>query len=327
MILFDETENKYYEFMACLLADRGRCKKQDIAERLYKDLPGEPDFEVTEALFAAEEGESLILTYDGGQIKAVLEEEFPVRLSLIEKQAAKTLVSDSYIQHFLTRDTVDKLKSATEGIVKEWDPADITIKNLFSNGASADGRCFENYISMIARAIRDKKAILYDNIRPGRVEIFSAKAFPVKIEFSIVNDKFRICAYEPVERRFIKMNLDTMQNLKVTEEAAGIDLHEEYKEFLKINTKRVVLDVEPVDHVIERCFRVFSYYDRKARYDKEKNRYRLEISYLKADEKEVIKNILSMGPYVIVMEPRAIQKEVYRRIAKADRLYGQNLDP
>ena len=128
------------------------------------------------------------------------------------------------------------------------------------------------------------------------MEIFSAKAFPVKIEFSIVNDKFRICAYEPVERRFIKMNLDTMQNLEVTEETADIE-------------------------------RVFSYYDRKARYDKEKNKYRLEISYLKADEKEVIKNILSMGPYVIVMEPRVIQKEVYGRIAEANKLYGANQAP
>ena len=327
MILFDETENKYYEFMARMLAGGGRCKKQDIVERLYKELPGEPDFEVTEALFAADEGEGLIFTYDGGQIKAVVEEDFPIRLSLIEKQAAKTLVSNPYIQHFLTRATVDKLKKATEGIVKEWDPADITIKNLFSRGASGDGRSFENYISMIARAIKDRKAIRYDNIRPGRVEIFSAKAFPVKIEFSIVNDKFRICAYEPVERRFIKMNLDTMQNLEVTEETADIELREEYKEFLKINTKKVVLDVEPVDHVIERCFRVFSYYDRKARYDKEKNKYRLEISYLKADEKEVIKNILSMGPYVIVMEPRVIQKEVYGRIAEANKLYGANQAP
>ena len=115
------------------------------------------------------------------------------------------------------------------------------------------------------------------------------------------------------------MNLDTMQNLEVTEETADIELREEYKEFLKINTKKVVLDVEPVDHVIERCFRVFSYYDR--------NKYRLEISYLKADEKEVIKNILSMGPYVIVMEPRVIQKEVYGRIAEANKLYGANQAP
>lgn len=50
--------------------------------------------------------------------------------------------------------------------------------------------------------------------------------------------------------------------------------------------------------------------------------YRLEISYLKADENEVIKNILSMGSHVVVMEPRTIQKEVYRRILAASKLYS-----
>lgn len=46
------------------------------------------------------------------------------------------------------------------------------------------------------------------------------------------------------------------------------------------------------------------------------------ISYLKADENEVIKNILSMGSHVVVMEPRTIQKEVYRRILAASKLYS-----
>ena len=166
------------------------------------------------------------------------------------------------------------------------------------------------------------KNVQSGNVRPGRVEKKGALAFPVRIEYSVVNDRFRINAYEPVEMRFIKMNLDTMVNIEVSDEVTDVDLETEYAEFIKLNTKKVVLDVEPVDHIIERCFRVFSYYDRKARYDKEEHVYRLEISYLKADENEVIKNILSMGSHVVVMEPRTIQKEVYRRILAASKLYS-----
>ena len=55
---------------------------------------------------------------------------------------------------------------------------------------------------------------------------------------------------------------------------------------------------------------------------KAENKYRLEISYFRADENEIIKNILSLGSYVVVLEPRTIQKEVYRRIKTASKLYG-----
>ena len=81
------------------------------------------------------------------------------------------------------------------------------------------------------------------------------------------------------------------------------------------------MDVEPVGHVIERCFRICSFYDRMARYDRENKKYTLEISYLKSDEAEVIRDILSLGGYVVVTEPRRIQKEVYKRIVQARERY------
>ena len=141
------------------------------------------------------------------------------------------------------------------------------------------------------------------------------------IEFSLVNDCFRICGYYEDEDRFIKMNLDSMHNIEMTEKTADFDLLEAYSSFIRRETKTVALDVEPIEHVIDRCFRVFSCYDRKARYNKAEKKYRLEISYFRPDENEIIKNILSLGSYVVVMEPRAIQKKVYKRIQAANELY------
>lgn len=136
-----------------------------------------------------------------------------------------------------------------------------------------------------------------------------------------MNDRFRICAYESSQNRFLKMNLDTMENIKLSREVYEEDLEEMYQAFLKSNTRILKLDIEPVDHVIERCFRIFSYYDRKTRYDKQDNKYRLEISYLKFDEKEIIKDILSLGGYATVIEPKHLQKEIYRRVLAASKLY------
>ena len=91
---------------------------------------------------------------------------------------------------------------------------------------------------------------------------------------------------------------------------------------MRNNSKTVVLEVDLVQHVIERCFRLFSFYDRKAVYDSDKEKYRLELSYYRFDESEVLRDIMSLGSNVIVIEPRGIQIKIYNRIVAARKRYS-----
>lgn len=323
MNLFDETENKYYEFISYLLQNNRKYSKGEVNSLIEQLLTGEADFNVTDAIFSTKEGEELVFTYSDGQYEAAISAHFPIRMGMIEQQAAKSLLENEYITHFLAEETIDKLKTNTENILMDWSTKDIQVKNVFSGGVTESGKNFGPIISLIAKAIKEHKAIIYDNVREGIFEYRNVSIFPVKIEFSIMNDRFRICAYESSQNRFLKMNLDTMDNIKLSNEVYKEDLEAMYQAFLKSNTRTVKLDVEPVDHVIERCFRIFSYYDRKARYDKQENKYRLEISYLKYDETEIIKDILSLGGYATVIEPKNLQKEVYRRVLAASKLYEE----
>lgn len=321
MNLFDETENKYFEFISYLLQNNRKYSKEEINLLIGQLLTGESDFDVIDAIFSTKEGEELVFTYSGEIYEPAIMTNFPIRMGLIEQQAAKSLIENEYITHFLSEETIEKLKECTSCIEEEWTTKDIQVKNVFSGGATETEKDFGQVISVIAKAIKEHKAIKYDNVREGVFEYRNVSVFPVKIEFSITNDRFRICAYEAEQDRFLKMNLDTMENIELSEKVYDGNLEEIYKTFLKSNTRTVKLDVEPVDHVIERCFRIFSYYDRKARYDGQENKYRLEIAYLKYDETEIIKDILSLGGYVTVIEPKNLQKEVYRRALAACKLY------
>ena len=69
--------------------------------------------------------------------------------------------------------------------------------------------------------------------------------------------------------------------------------------------------------MIERCFRLFSFYERKAVYDREADRYSLEITYHSYDEAELIRDILSLGSSVVVMKPAGIRRKVFERIKEA----------
>lgn len=320
MKLFNESENKYYELLSYLVNGKGAYSDKEIIDYLDKSLGDSRDFDIEDLLFDHNPDNATILTYEDGEYFPVLADSLPIRPNRMDLQAVKSLINMPFSSMFLAEETQNKLKAVESEISLEWSVLDITVKNQFQNNEYAEPSIFFNVLKTILRAIQEHKCIHYDNILPGRYDYRDEIVYPVKVEYSFINDMFRICAYNEDEDRFIKMNLSTMKNVRLGKNKMD-SLDAEYKEYLDINTKKVVLDVEPVGHVIERCFRIFSYYDRLARYDKENDKYTLEIKYLKADEAEVIRDILSLGGYVVVTEPRRIQKEVYKRIMQANENY------
>ena len=115
----------------------------------------------------------------------------------------------------------------------------IRVVDLFA-GIGGFHLAFQKYGAKVIYASEwDEKAssIYYDNLKPGQYEYKNGKVFPVKIEYSVLNDRYRICGYEPSGKRFIKMNLYTMRNIRKGEEVFE-GLTETYGEFLKQNTRK-----------------------------------------------------------------------------------------
>ena len=316
MKLFHETENKYYELLSYLVNGAKEYSDKDIIHFLKQYITEGHDYEVEDVLFDHHIENASVLMYEDGRYRPVVRAPLPVRCSVIEQQAFLSLGKTSFSKQFLPSETIKKISNIADNVPIEWTLDDITIKNQYEGGISKTQKNYAEALKTIIRAIQQNKAIIYDNIVPGKFEFHDAEVFPTKVEYSFINDLFRICGYDQDADRFIKMNLISMSNIRLSEKTIA-NLEEEYKEYLAINTKKVILDVEPIDHVVERCFRIFSYYERLARFDKDHHKYTLEISYLKADEPEVIRDILSLGGYVVVTEPRRLQKEVYKRIVQA----------
>ena len=320
MNLFHESENKYYELLSYMINSNDDYSSKDISDFIDKYLIGEKDFDVIDELFESNEDGETVFSYSEGKYYPVINKHFPIRLNEIEAVSLKSMTYDRYARHFLSKSTINKLQQITSSIPQLWNANDIQIKNQYHFGDAEIDTAYDERITTIVKAINEHKGIVYDNISPGKYEYIDVTSFPINIEYSFLNDGFRVCVYNREENRFIKLNLSTIKNIKLSHETIE-DLSKEYQDFLEMNTKKIELDVEPVDHVIERCFRIFSFYDREAKYDKEDNKYKLTISYLKQEENEVIRDILSLGSYVVVMSPKRIQKEVYKRIVAAKNNY------
>lgn len=321
MNLFDETENKYYEFLSYLLTKEDSISKEELKAYYTKWMDGEIDFAVMESLFPNKKGEELIFECVENGFVPAYKGAFPIRNNTIETEAVHTLANHRYAKFFLKKSAIAKLNAQYDKKDVFWDEKKICIKNQYEGGLDEKDESYAYCIATIAKAIRNRQAILFDNIKEGEFSYKNLIAFPIKIEYSIVNDQFRIYIYQTKKRKFLKVNLATMKNIKITDIVTELDLFAKFRNFLKKYECSFKLDVEPTDHVIERCFRLFSYYERIARYDKEENKYVLEITYLKFDENEIIRDILSLGASVMVIEPKHLQKKVYERILAARKLY------
>lgn len=320
MKLFHEVENKYYELLTYLVNTRKSFSSQELDGLVLSFFEGEIDYEVWEILFSKNEGEELIYRYNNNQYQSLIEKEIPIRNTLIENQAAKNLLQNKYMKCFLQMETINKLNVVLENTVEGWDESDVKIKRRnCPKQTLSDSECVDN-IKIIRKAIAEERGIVYTNILQDGTIYKNACIFPVKAEYSYQNDLFRVSAYEPKEDRFIRIDISTMSEVAVIEKCM-YGLSQKYNDFLAKNMKCVVLDVEPVNYIVERCFRLFSCYARKAKFNVDDNKYQLEIEYLRFDEGEIIRNILSFGESVIVKSPEDVRRSVYERVLKAYEIY------
>lgn len=320
MKLFHEAESKYYELLTYLVNSRKSFTSQELNELALEYCEGEIDYEVWDVLFSKKDGEEVLFKYNNNAYHTIIENEFPVRSTLVEKQAAKNLIQNEYVGCFIKEETISKLIDKLEDVETIWSESVVNVKRKNITNDISDRSRLYTVIKTVMIAIKQEKAIIYSNKLLDGTVFRNVSVFPVKIEYSLQNNMLRVSAYEPVEKRFIRMDLSTMEDVSVSDKIIrGLAL--KYKDFLENNMKTVVLDVEPVSYIVERCFRLFSYYDRKAKYNVDDNKYQLEIKYLKFDEGEIIRNILSFGDSIVVTSPEETRSIVYERIKKACEVY------
>lgn len=321
MEIFSEFESCYYEVLTKMLYKPPMT--EDEARKFIKeniDMDVEADFKVLNQLLSKEEFESYVFSYDEDK-KTFLPNiniEMPIILNKIEIDAFKNLIDMDIVDGFLDRHTLSKLKSKLENEEKGWSIDNIKYKRQYSDGDKNNIEDINKKLKILLKSIKQKCAVICDNTASSGKEYKQQIIYPLKIEYSTINDKYRLYCFKKNEdgNEYIKMNLSRMKNLEILEDKT----REKDEKFLMYNeqsTKTVTLYVDPETHVLERCFRLFSFYNRRANYDKEKNIYILEVDYYVFDENEVIKNILSLGSRVVVNSPEDIRDKIISRVKKA----------
>jgi len=330
MELFNEVKNRYFQLVFRIinecadgklksdvlkLIDEGEFEQKVIGknQQSFADLVlNRCDEDENLNLLKEKEGLFYPAFNDAGKLP------IPVRFTNIEKAWLKAILEVDGVRMILSNETIDKLK-------KELGDVDTPIKKEYFELTNTiklpqlDNK--EKYVQnfkIILEALMNEKPIRYSNTdKYGNV--YSDKlAVPVGIEYSMRDARFRLSLYCLDDKRPIMANIFSLSDVRIVDEEVGIN-REAAKKILfeqKYSEEPVVLEVTDKKAAMERCFMCFSGMERTAR-SLGNNKYEIRLNYYLFEEDNIVRSIISLGPYVKVLSPQSIADKVIDKVKKA----------
>lgn len=331
MELFHEYKNKYFHlvFRILNLAKNGLYKDEIIRlieEEEYDEKVIGKDFKTFEGMILNQYGKEdnfNFLEEREGKYYSILNSEdsipLKVRFSKLEKSWLNGMIKEPVVQALLGKETLKKLETALTDMKEKGSNQIIEFTNKVQNGFDIDLEKLSKDFYTILEGIINEKPILYSNVDKNGNEYNNQLAIPIRIEYSLKDNKFRASLYSLDEKRSILVNLHTLKEVKI---ANNVDSNIKRKDVLKkLKEKKysevpITIELEDIRGAMERCFMSFSSFERNSR-TISKNKYEIDIYYYTFEEDEVIRKIMSLGPYVKVKAPNRVREIIIDKIKRA----------
>lgn len=313
MNLFNDYKNRYYRCIQNIINgiyNGEKYTKKDI-RAILQDAYLEDEIVLVKELV-----DGRFFDYEDDTASLMVGCDMPIRLNNLELAYLKMFVEDECFNGVLDDELLQKLKDKLDDVEsldynKFWKR-----ENVDKFGDDMKEESFRSKIITLEKAILENKYIKYTS-KNKKGEIFKDKiAYPYKIEYSIKNNRYRLVVF--CDNRAIKINIDGIMELEILqEEIVTAEEKAQIENF--INAKKnisdpLVLKIEDNKNTLDRCFNLFSAYDKKYYYEGEN--LILNIYYHDFDKAEIIRDILSLGKSAVVLSPESVREEVIKRILR-----------
>lgn len=335
MEVFDEVKNRYFQLVFRVINEcAGGKAKSDILRMIDEGEFEQKVIGKNQQSFAGlllnrcGEDENLnLLTEKEGRLYPSSENTgsppLPVRFTKLEKAWLKALLEEPEIGMVLGSKTLEKLRKGLKGFDSPIKHEYFELTNTIKLPEVTQQEAYEKNFSLLLDALVQEKPVRYSNTdRNGKV-YENRLALPVAIEYSMRDGRFRVSLYSIDDKRPIMANIFTLSELRIVDEEIGIDRKTAQQLLFeqKYSEEPVVLEVTDRKAAMERCFMCFSGMERTAR-GLGDDKYEIRLNYYLFEEENLIRNIISLGPYVKVASPQRIADEIVRRVKKSIEMYN-----
>lgn len=295
-MLFSEVYGAYFEAVSDILskAVQDRLDQQTILRIVQEKGFAESILTIPQNLT---DGTWPLLTAD---LHTPLRHQPHQPMTLLQKQWLKALLLDPRIRLF------DVSGTGLEGIEPLFSPEQFVYYDRYTDGDPFEDEGYIARFKTICEAIHTHRRVevTFDSSH-GHHCVW--KVVPFRIEYSSVDDKFRLLVFSPI-RKIATINLARVTQAKLCEAWPRGAFTEP-----KIRNHELVFELVDERNALERAMLQFSYLTKETERLEEKH-YRVTLHYRREDETELLIKLMSFGPRIKVISPDHMVEQTKERI-------------
>nr|WP_092069618.1 WYL domain-containing protein [Dendrosporobacter quercicolus]NSL47533.1 WYL domain-containing protein [Dendrosporobacter quercicolus DSM 1736]SDL93213.1 WYL domain-containing protein [Dendrosporobacter quercicolus] len=322
MGIFNEIHSRYFYIISEILkaASVGSLHSKDIAGIVAKLGFAETALTLPAKLLNVNGEGYYVLNEESSGYRPVLKGDPPFLLTEYQKRWMRAIVKDKRFLLFIDESQYQLYEELLSNVEPLYDSRHFITVDMANDGDDYESKEYRLIFKSIMQGIQDNKIILitYESGKGNRLSGYFA---PYKLEYSIKDDKFRLCGIRVRQgrmRSLYKLNLSRMRSVEI------MDNHRPENLASYVRSLRMPLPVEieitNERNGFERIFTQLSNFERVSEYDENTKRCLMKIYYYEVDEMELLITLLSFGPVIKVIGPEHFKEQLIGRIAKQKQL-------
>lgn len=245
-----------------------------------------------------------------GVYNVSLDIEVPIILNKNEVEFIYNMLKEPKMKRLIDPELIEKIENKLEK-TSYLEYQDKYIRKHIQGYQSPQENLW-NQFRDITKAIIEKKKILYSN-KTKNGEYKNQIASPYRFFFSVRRNKLQVILKPTQEERVVLVNFDNLFNVKILEEEAENSI----TNLLEKRKKLMEIRIKDEKNFLERCFMLFSHLEKEAKYDEVNNVHFMNVTYYDFNEQELMKDLLSLGQGVVVLQPESLRNKMLEEIKAA----------
>lgn len=296
-MIFSELYSAYYNTVAAIISRiiDGERSERELQKTVADHAFGESALTIMPSL---KNGKWQLVRED---MTTPLEHKPTMPLTTLQKRWLKAISLDPRIKlfgvEFPDLDDVEPL----------FTPEDYYVYDKYTDGDPFEDEGYIQRFKIILEAIKTKKPLKIEMLNRNGETLFR-RCIPTRLEYSEKDDKFRM--YTSGKRYVYVMNLARIKKCVFYEGEKFVPSTE-----TSHLSESMTLEITDERNAMERVMLHFAHFEKRAECIGE-GKYRLNVTYSKDDEPEMVIRILSFGPMVKVLGPESFVDLIKEKLKK-----------
>lgn len=321
MNIFSEIYGAYFRAAAALLSKRDRpLTEQDVYKAVerhgFRDsalfLPGK-------LIPQKDDSDWGLLRKTENVFSPVTKNSPPNILTRLQKAWLKAIISDPRAGLFLNDDELERLSEKLKDTCPLYRSEHFRFFDRYNDGDDFQSPEYRKLFRKVIAAAKAREALMISYLS-GHGKAMNMTVLPLRIEYSAKNDKFRLFCRAVSNgnlRGGVTINIGRIREasltgqrfLKTVSDAPSME-----KFFADRRAQPVTVLVKPERNAPERFLLEFASYEKRTERDAESGSLTVKLYYDRADETELLIQLLSFGAAVEILAPKEFRAQAAQRV-------------